>query len=228
MQESSFHGDYWILSPGTKQLIRTRMHSSGMRTVRSSSRLSLGGICLSACWDTTPRLGTPRPGTPQDQAPLHGPGTPLDQAPPRSRPPGPGTPLEADTPRDQAPSRSRPPCGQTDTCKNITFATSLGTVKMQCLNNQNYNVIDVSQYITIEYQQQEILVLLIFQFGYFFIYLRFSFNFIRYMSCCTDLRHQGHLHIRVFHKRISLNSANSVMSKIITSFCGHFTYIEAL
>ena len=31
------------------------MHSSRMRTVRSSSRLPGGGVCLSACWDTHPR-----------------------------------------------------------------------------------------------------------------------------------------------------------------------------
>ena len=29
----------------------TRMHSSRMRTVRSSSRLPGGGVCPSACWD---------------------------------------------------------------------------------------------------------------------------------------------------------------------------------
>ena len=46
------------------------MHSSRMRTVRSSSRL-LGGVCLSACWDTH----TPGPG----------PGHP----PPWQTPPGP-------------------------------------------------------------------------------------------------------------------------------------------
>ena len=34
----------------------TRMRSSRMRTARSSSRL-LGGVCLSACWDTPSPLG---------------------------------------------------------------------------------------------------------------------------------------------------------------------------
>ena len=38
----------------------TRMHSSRMRTARSSSRL-LRGVCLRACWDTPPRCG---PGDP--------------------------------------------------------------------------------------------------------------------------------------------------------------------
>ena len=61
---------------------KTRMHSSRMRTVRSSSRL-LAGVCRSACWDTPP--------------------PPLAWTPPG---PGPG----------------HPPCGQTDTCENITFA----------------------------------------------------------------------------------------------------------
>ena len=40
------------------------MHSSRMRTARSSSRLLEGGVCLSACWDTHPLgvgLETPRP-----------------------------------------------------------------------------------------------------------------------------------------------------------------------
>ena len=42
------------------------MHSSRMRTVRSSSRL-LGGVCLSACWDTPLQAWTwtpPGPGHP--------------------------------------------------------------------------------------------------------------------------------------------------------------------
>ena len=66
----------------------TRMHSSGMRTIRSSSHLSRG-VCLSACWDTTP-LGadTPEADTPKAD-------TPADQAPPRlGTLPGADTPLE--------------------------------------------------------------------------------------------------------------------------------------
>ena len=48
----------------------TRMHSSMMRTARSSSH-QLGGVCLSACWDTPPRCG-PRdpPGVGLDSLPL--------------------------------------------------------------------------------------------------------------------------------------------------------------
>ena len=107
-------------------LIATRVHSSGMRTVCSSSCLSRGGG-LSQCM-----LGYQPP---REQ-------TPLEQAPP-----GPGTPLETccKTCRDTTCNAcwdSTPPgdllqgmlgyhprhCGQTHTCKNITFATSLQTV----------------------------------------------------------------------------------------------------
>ena len=65
------------------------MHSSRMRTVRSSSRLSRGGLCLSACWDTTP----PGAETPPWSRPPRADTRPQDQAhTPQSRPP----------PRDQA------------------------------------------------------------------------------------------------------------------------------
>ena len=79
-----------------RKLNQTRMHSSRMRTVHSSSRLFLGGLpqCM---------LGY----QPQGQT------TPF---------------LGAGTYRDQAPHR---PCGQTHACKNITFATSLRTVKIK-------------------------------------------------------------------------------------------------
>ena len=89
------------------------MHSSRMCTVHSSSCLFWGGLpqCM---------LGYPREQTPPDQAP------PQDQA----LPTGPGTPPQA-PPSDQAPLQTRHPhCGQTDTCKNITYATSLRTVKI--------------------------------------------------------------------------------------------------
>ena len=67
-----------------------------------------GGVCLSACWDTTPGAGTPweqtppRSGTPLDQAP---PGAdPLEHAPPdRAHPPG------ADTPQSRHPQSRHPP-----------------------------------------------------------------------------------------------------------------------
>ena len=75
---------------------------------------SHGGVCLSACWDTTP----PGADTPQDQ-------TSWDQTPPRTRhppeqtPPRADTPWEqkpppgADTPLDQTPPRQTPPRADT-------------------------------------------------------------------------------------------------------------------
>ena len=71
---------------------QTRMHSSRMRTARSSSRL--GG-------------GSP-PGTPLRSRPSPGSRSPCDQAPPGTRHP----PHRPDTP---------PVNRITDTCKNITF-----------------------------------------------------------------------------------------------------------
>ena len=54
-----------------------------------------GGVCLSACWDTTPWSRPPLPG---EQTP------PLEQTPPRSRPPQSRQPPGADTPpREQTP-----------------------------------------------------------------------------------------------------------------------------
>ena len=95
----------------------TRMHSSRMRTVRSSSCLSRGG------WSASVHAGIPPP---RSRRPS-GPGTPPEQTPPRDQaPPRPGTPLGAD-PR---PGPGAPHCGQTHTCKNITFATLLRTVKI--------------------------------------------------------------------------------------------------
>ena len=81
------------------------MHSRRMRTIRSSNRLSRGwggvGGCLPQC--------------------MLGYQPPLEQAPlPREQ-----------TPRDQAAPRSRhSPRGQTHACENITFETSLRTVKI--------------------------------------------------------------------------------------------------
>ena len=77
----------------------TRMHSSRICTVHSSSCLLWGGGCLSACWDTHPRAwawrpprpwpGNPPPGlgldTSPSQTPQHlpgyGPGDPLARPP---------------------------------------------------------------------------------------------------------------------------------------------------
>ena len=97
----------------------TRMHSSRMRTVHSSSRLSRGG-------SASVHAGIPPPRS----RPSGGQGTPpQEQTPPGTRhPPRPGTPRwsrhspRADTPpwdQEHAPSNQVPPCGQkTDTCKN--------------------------------------------------------------------------------------------------------------
>ena len=97
-----------------QKIKETRMHSSRMRTIRSSSHLPLGGICLSACWDTNP----PPPG----QTPPGSRHTTLGPGPPRSR----YSPLGPDHP----PQDQTPPCGQTHACENITFATSLRSVKI--------------------------------------------------------------------------------------------------
>ena len=78
----------------TKNCMKTRMHSSRMRTVRSSSRL-LGGVCLSACWDAHPP--GPGPGPQPPTPPALGldtlPGLGLDTSParPPNLPPRPST-----------------------------------------------------------------------------------------------------------------------------------------
>ena len=89
----------------------TRMHSSRMRTVCSSVRISEGcllpgGVCSVGGGVSAP-MGVSAPG---GSAP--GEGVVVSQHALRQTPP--------------------PPCGQTDACKNITFATSLRTVINQC------------------------------------------------------------------------------------------------
>ena len=118
----------------TKTKKKTRMHSSRMRTARSSSRA--GGLHQAPPQDQPPRACTPPeaspppwsrhpPGTgtlqdqtPREQVPSHeqahplGAGTPLEQAPPRSRHP----------PRDQtipSPRRRHPPPVDRHTPVNI-------------------------------------------------------------------------------------------------------------
>ena len=91
------------------------MHSSRMRTVRSSGR----GVCLGACWDTPlPRLGLDPP---QAWAwrPLSG---QTSQPPPpvwawRPPPDPPTSPMGMGL-------ETSPVDRMTDTCKNITFPTS--------------------------------------------------------------------------------------------------------
>ena len=81
----------------------TRMHSTRMRTARSSSRLLEGGVCLSACWDPPPWAWTwPTPLGVGLETPLGvgletlwcGPGDPTPLAKPPNIPPGcgPGDP----------------------------------------------------------------------------------------------------------------------------------------
>ena len=74
-----------------------------------------GGVCLSACWDTTPPWEQTPPRSrhtpPMEQTP------PLDETPPGSRHPPPGsrhtfpeqTPPRADTPLEQTPLEQTPP-----------------------------------------------------------------------------------------------------------------------
>ena len=63
-----------------------------------------GGVCLSACWDTTPpKAGPLVADTPQEQTPPKS-RHPQEQTPPRSR-----HPLGADTPQEQTPPRKQTP-----------------------------------------------------------------------------------------------------------------------
>ena len=80
-------------------MLKTRMHSSRMRTVCSSSRRG-----VSTRHTPRPQSRPRGPGTPSPAA-----GPTWDQALPPGAPPGPGTPP------DQAP----PPRGQTHACKHI-------------------------------------------------------------------------------------------------------------
>ena len=66
-----------------------------------------GGICLSACWDTTPQEQTP----PRSRRPP-GADTPLEQTPPRAEtPPGTDTPPEQTPPGKQTPAYGQRPAG---------------------------------------------------------------------------------------------------------------------
>ena len=105
---------------------QTRMHSSRMRTVRNSSRLHSGGL------HTPPAAGTPPEQTPQSRHIPLGADAPLEQTPR-----GTGSPPRADPPcckacwdtTCNACWDSTPPVNRImDTCKNITFATSLQMV----------------------------------------------------------------------------------------------------
>ena len=122
-----------VLQELPTKMLNYRLQQSCKEYVFASVCLSTEGrVCLSACWDTTPRPGTPpgadtAPGTrhPLDQAPLqarHPPWTkhPLDQAPPGPGtprtghpPPGPGTtPFRPGTPPTRHPPGTRHPPDQ--------------------------------------------------------------------------------------------------------------------
>ena len=79
------------------------------------------GVCLSACWDTTPQTRhSPRPGTTSpDQAPPPRPGTP----PTRHIPPGAGIPPGVDPPR-RACWEIRSTCGHYASWNAILFSES--------------------------------------------------------------------------------------------------------
>ena len=98
------------------------MHSSRMRTIRNSSHLLLGGL--------------PNPSPPEQAPPWEQ--TSQGADPPGSRPPREQTPPPAEPPNCKACwdntcnacwESTTPPLDRvTETCKNITFATSLRTV----------------------------------------------------------------------------------------------------
>ena len=109
------------------KLFWTRMHSSRMRTTIAVAVCWEGAVCLSECWDTSSRCG---PGDPS----RCGPGD-RHRLDPSTSPLGVGletckacwdtTPQEIckacwDTTCNAC--WDTIPCGQTDTCKNITFA----------------------------------------------------------------------------------------------------------
>ena len=92
--------------------INTRMHSSRMRTARSSSHRG-GGLHQAPSWDQAP---------PQDQAPFQDQAPPWTRHPPRSRPPSPGTGTPPTRhPPEQEPPKPGTPRGQTHACKHITL-----------------------------------------------------------------------------------------------------------
>ena len=128
------------------------MHSSRMRTVRSSGRLCrggcllrggvcsggcllqggcllLGGLCSKGCVSAPKGWGVCSQGV---CLLLRG-----------CLLPGMSAPRGVSAPRGAIPACTEadpPPCGQTHTCKNITFATSLRTVKIELLVNHVKNI----------------------------------------------------------------------------------------
>ena len=129
---------YQNIRPFCQQMLVTRMHFGGKRTVRGSSRLSGGSASVHA--GITPGSRHPPESTPQTR---HPPGPPGQGTSQEQTAPGPGTPQEQtpqtrtletcckafwDTTCKACWDTTPPPCGHTHTCKNITFATSLRTI----------------------------------------------------------------------------------------------------
>ena len=88
-----------------------------------------GGVCLSACWDTSP--------PPQEQTPL-GPGTPQSR-PPQTRHPSPGSrhhpPWDQALPRPGTPPEPTPPPRETATVADGTQPTGMHSCSYNfCLN----------------------------------------------------------------------------------------------
>ena len=78
--------------------------------------LFTGGVCLSACWDTTPPEQTPPP---PEQTNTPGSRHPLEQNPPGADPPGADTP-----PQEQTPPRADTPPEQTPPAYSSIRSTS--------------------------------------------------------------------------------------------------------
>ena len=91
--------------------------------------VSPGWVCLSACTDTNPPWDQALPRSRSPHGTRH---TPRPDTHPRDRhPPDQATPL-GQAPPGPVKTPPRPPRGQTHACENITFASSLRTVKNKC------------------------------------------------------------------------------------------------
>ena len=88
-----------------------------------------GRVCLSACWDTTPRSRQPPlgPDTPWEQAPPRPDTTPVEQAPTPDQ-----TPPRTRHPWEQAPPKTRQPPQQTATVADGTHPTGMHSCFLKC------------------------------------------------------------------------------------------------
>ena len=99
--------------------------------LQASVILSTGGVCLSACWDTTtpPRADTPPgPFPPIADTPVQQP--PLEQTPPKTNPPGPDTP-----PGKQTPGYSQRAAGTHPTGMHSCVVIDLHQLHIKVLND---------------------------------------------------------------------------------------------